>query len=80
MTEEPGRPHRRGPLPDPASVSEFERAAADQTGGNIVGEMWYFLSNNKKWWLLPILMILLLFGGLTLLSGSVAAPFIYALF
>ncbi|HXG11720.1 MAG TPA: DUF5989 family protein [Gemmataceae bacterium] len=60
--------------------SDFEKAASDQVGGNIVSEFWYFLRQNKKWWLLPILVVLVLMGLLMVLSGTAAAPFIYTLF
>lgn len=62
------------------SPSEFEKAALDEVGGNIVSEFWYFLKCNKKWWLLPIVMVLLLLGALILTSSSAAAPFIYVFF
>lgn len=62
------------------TVSEFEKAAAEQAGGNLVGEFWHFLRLTKKWWLVPILVVLLLFGGLLLLASTGAAPFIYTLF
>jgi hypothetical protein len=62
------------------TVNEFEKAAVEQGGINIISEFWYFLRQNKKWWLLPILVLLVLFGVLTMLSGTVAAPFIYTLF
>jgi drug/metabolite transporter superfamily protein YnfA len=61
-------------------VSDFEKAAAEESGGNLVGEFWGFLRENKKWWMMPILVILLLFGLLILMSGTAAAPFIYTLF
>jgi hypothetical protein len=61
-------------------VNEFEKAAVEQGGIGILSEFWYFLRQNKKWWLLPILVILVLFSVLMLLSGTVAAPFIYTLF
>jgi hypothetical protein len=60
--------------------SDFEKAAAEQTDGNIVREFIDFLRHNKKWWLLPIVVVLLLLGVLIFLSGSAAAPFIYTLF
>jgi hypothetical protein len=60
--------------------SEFERAAAEQGRGNILGELWGFMKQNKKWWLLPLLVVLLVFGLLVLLSGTGLAPFIYTLF
>ena len=62
------------------TVSEFEKAAVEQGGISIISEFWYFLRQNKKWWLLPILVILVLFGVSMMLSGTVAAPFIYTLF
>ena len=46
----------------------------------MVGELWEFLAANKKWWLTPIVALLLLVGALLLMSGTVAAPFIYTLF
>ncbi len=40
-----------------------------------------FLRTRKKLWLLPLLAVMLLFGGVaTLTQGSVAVPFVYALF
>lgn len=42
---------------------------------------WGFLRERKKWWLFPLIVFLLLLSLLiTLTSGSVLAPFIYALF
>jgi hypothetical protein len=64
----------------PNNPTEFEKLAAQQSGGNLVSEFWGFLRHNKKWWLLPILIILLGFGGFLLLSTTAAAPFIYTLF
>jgi hypothetical protein len=61
-------------------VNEFEKAAVEQGDISISSEFWYFLRQNKKWWLLPILVILVLFGVSMMLSGTVAAPFIYTLF
>jgi hypothetical protein len=60
--------------------SEFDRIASKQPKGNLVTELWQFLSHNKKWWLLPIAVVLLAFGLLLLLSSSAVAPFIYTLF
>ncbi|WP_166821177.1 DUF5989 family protein [Thalassoroseus pseudoceratinae] len=57
----------------------FEEAAKNQPPGFFM-EFWQFLRHNKKWWMLPILLVLLLLGVLVMLSGSVAAPFIYPLF
>jgi len=48
---------------------------------SILAEFAQFLKKEKKWWLLPIVVCLLV-AGLFLIatSGSVLAPFIYALF
>ncbi len=43
-------------------------------------EMTTFLIENKKWWLTPIVLALVMVGGLLLLAGTAAAPFIYTLF
>jgi hypothetical protein len=61
-------------------LSEFERAAAEQQGDNVLSDFLGLLRHNKKWWLLPILFSLLLFGLLIGLSGTAVAPFIYTLF
>jgi hypothetical protein len=60
--------------------SEFEKAAGEDRGGGLLGELWGFLKTNKKWWLLPILAMLLVLGLLILISGTGLAPFIYTLF
>ena len=59
-----------------SKASKFE----NQSEPHFFSDLWAFLCNNKKWWLLPILAILLLMGGLAILSGGAAAPFIYTLF
>jgi len=61
-------------------MNQFERMAKAERHGNVVTELWYFLSQTKKWWLLPIVIVLLAFGLLMILSGTAAAPFIYTLF
>jgi hypothetical protein len=43
-------------------------------------ELWSFMSERKKFWLLPIIICLVLLGGLTVLSSTAVAPFIYTLF
>ena len=43
-------------------------------------ELWSFMKERKKFWLLPIIVCLALLGGLTVLSGTAVAPFIYTLF
>jgi hypothetical protein len=60
--------------------SEFEKAAAMQSGGSFLGDFWGFVKTNKKWWLLPILILFLIFALLILLSSTGLAPFIYTLF
>ena len=59
--------------------NEFEREAEGEQLG-LVTEFAHFLKHNKKWWLTPIIIVLLLVGGLALLGGTAAAPFIYTLF
>jgi hypothetical protein len=47
---------------------------------SVLGDWFGFLSKSKKWWLMPMVVVLLLLGALFVLSGTVAAPFIYTLF
>lgn len=56
----------------------FAEVAKQNT--SMVGEIFGFLKHNKKWWLLPVLVVFLGIGALLVLSGTVAAPFIYTLF
>lgn len=65
------------PKPNPAH--DFAKQAQEQEPG-LLWEFWDFLRYNKKWWLTPIVVLMLLLGTLVMLSGSAAAPFIYALF
>ena len=58
---------------------DFE-ADAEAARPGLVAELWEFMATNKKWWLTPIVIVLLLVGALVLMSGTVAAPFIYTLF
>lgn len=53
---------------------------ADQAEKGVLGEMVDLLKHNKKWWLAPLLIVLVALGGLVLLGGTAAAPFIYTLF
>ena len=55
-------------------------AEAKQSRSNLLAEIWSFMKQNKKWWLLPIILIFIVFGGLMLLGGTSAAPFIYTLY
>jgi hypothetical protein len=59
-----------------------EDFAAEASGERVglVAEFWSFLVQNKKWWLAPIVIATLALGGLVVLGGSAAAPFIYTLF
>jgi hypothetical protein len=59
---------------------EFSRLAEQASQQSLLSEFWGFLKTNKKWWLTPILLMLLGLGGLLVLSGTAAAPFIYTLF
>ena len=65
-------------MKDEPSNSAFERVETVST--SIVRQFIEFALMNKKWWLLPIVLVLLLFGVLLALSGTAAAPFIYATF
>lgn len=60
-------------------AGDFAEQAEQQNVG-LLREFADFLLNNKKWWLTPIVLVLLLVGALIVLSGTVAAPFIYTLF
>lgn len=59
---------------------EFARLAEQASQQSLLSEFWGFLKTNKKWWLTPIVLMLLGLGGLLVLSGTAAAPFIYTLF
>ena len=61
------------------SNDDFAQQATEKREG-LVTEFVGFLRDNKKWWLAPIIVSVLLLGGLVLLGGSAAAPFIYTLF
>jgi hypothetical protein len=56
-------------------------AAAARAGRRtIVGEVWYYVKLYRSWLVVPVLLALALLGGLVMVGGSGAAPFIYALF
>jgi len=65
--------------PDPSAGLEFTDQAKFAPYG-IMRELWDLIRFNKKWWLTPIIVVLLVLGALIMLSGTVAAPFIYTLF
>jgi hypothetical protein len=68
-------------MSDPAQRDESDFAAeAKQGRSGLVSEFFEFLRDNKKWWLAPIIISVLVLGGLVLLGGTAAAPFIYTLF
>jgi hypothetical protein len=46
----------------------------------LLAEMWQFVRTTGKWWLVPILVALLLLGLVSVLAGTVYAPFLYTLF
>lgn len=66
------------PLPE-KRPTDFASQAESRSPG-VFRELIDFVRHSKKWWLIPILIALLLMGLLVVLSGSVAAPFIYTLF
>jgi hypothetical protein len=55
-------------------------AAGTRASPGVAREFLQFLRQNKKYWLIPLLASLALLGGLVLLGGTAAAPFIYSLF
>ena len=65
---------------EPNKASDDFTAQSTQERTGLVTEFFDFLKDNKKWWLAPILVSILMLGGLVLLGGHAAAPFIYALF
>jgi hypothetical protein len=52
----------------------------EQRNPGIIREFIEFARTHKKLWLIPLFLILLAMGGLIILGGSSAAPFIYRLF
>ena len=56
----------------------LEAGKAKESG--IISEFIDFINQNKKFWLIPILLVFLILGGLLILGGTSAAPFIYTLF
>jgi hypothetical protein len=62
------------------SGNDFAAQAAREHRSSLLRELFELLGENKKWWLAPIIVSILLLGGLVLLGGTAAAPFIYTLF
>ena len=60
--------------------NDFAAQASEEQRSSRLREFVEFLGQNKKWWLAPIIISVLLLGGLVLLGGTAAAPFIYTLF
>ncbi len=60
--------------------NDFAAQASEERRSSLLGEFVEFLGQNKKWWLAPIVAVTLILGGLIVLGGSAAAPFIYTLF
>ena len=58
---------------------EFAQTAKESSPG-LLRENLDFLRREKKWWLAPILLALAVAGALVVVGGTVAAPFIYAVF
>jgi hypothetical protein len=77
MTE-PNSPAVPAPQ-NPPPGDDFSAQAA-QTQPSLIAEFVEFLRYNKAWWLTPIILVLLLVGGLLILGGTAAAPFIYTIF
>ena len=66
-------------MPNQDEVREFVKQA-EQAQPGLLREFFQLLRHTKKWWLTPIVLALLFVGFLVLLSGTIAAPFIYTLF
>jgi len=60
--------------------SELHELAHPSKRRGLFGELIDHMRESKKWWLIPILLVLGLIGGLAVLGGGAAAPFIYTLF
>ena len=57
-------------------LEELTRAPRD----SLIAEFIYYLRRYRRWSMIPILIALALLGVFVSLSGTGAAPFIYALF
>ncbi len=66
-------------MPNQDEVREFVKQA-ERAHPGLLREFFELLRHTKKWWLTPIVLALLFVGFLVLLSGTIAAPFIYTLF
>ena len=56
------------------------QSAAHGGRATLLGEFWYYLKLYRSWLIVPVLLAIAVLGGFVMLSGSGAAPFIYALF
>ncbi len=61
-----------------AASKTFKEASKKKSSA--LGSWLGFFSKSKKWWLMPMIGVLLVLALLFVLSGTVAAPFIYTLF
>ena len=61
-------------------MEDFEALAGRGTNSGFVSDLWFFIRHNKRWWVTALVLVLLVFGGLMMLAGTAAAPFIYTLF
>jgi hypothetical protein len=61
-------------------MDDFETIAARDAKSGFASDLWFFIRHNKRWWVTALVLVLLVFGGLMMLAGTAAAPFIYTLF
>lgn len=64
--------------PDKKNATSLDELARKKT--STAAGFYGFFASSKKWWLLPPLVMLVILGLIFMLSGTVAAPFIYTLF
>ena len=69
---------REEPTRDAAAEKFSDDAARPQP--SFLRQYWDFLRFDRRWWMTPIVVLLLIAGAFLVLGGTVAAPFIYALF
>jgi hypothetical protein len=61
-------------------MEDFDAVASRGTKNGFVSDLLFFITHNKRWWVTGLVLVLLVFGGLMMLAGTAAAPFIYTLF
>ena len=69
-------PSPRGEGAKPGDLARLVETAQP----SYIREMLAFVWQEKKWLLLPLILVLLAAGFFVILSGTAAAPFIYAIF